>query len=122
MLFHCSISCQSGTKQNVQPTTVRTPIGGVDVATKGQSRFGAYLGVGSKNFGGFGIGITAYQYGQGKISGKEAFVDSALGIIGLTGWGAPITIVYFGGKFLYEYYSGETIFEKPKQQITKIKL
>ena len=30
--------------------------------------------------------------------------DTAMGIIGLTGWGAPIAGVYFAGRFAYSLY------------------
>lgn len=62
------------------------------------------------------IGITAYQYSTGEISGSEALVDVVFGVIGLTGVGAPISFVYFAGKFIYEVALGNILFNKPKQQ------
>ena len=32
---------------------------------------------------------------------------------GFTPWGAPVSLMYFTGKFLYEYSTGNTLFEKP---------
>lgn len=37
----------------------------------------------------------------------------AIGFIPI--WGTAISLTYFAGKALYEYYSGETLFEKPQQ-------
>lgn len=67
--------------------------------------------------GGGGILLTAYQFGVGQISGGEAVVDGLFGVIGFFGpLGAGVSIIYFGGKALYEYFSGETLFEKPGGQ------
>jgi hypothetical protein len=70
--------------------------------------------VAGKVVGGLGMGITLMQYGTGQISGTEASIDLIMGGIGFTGWGAPISLMYFGGKFLYEYSTGNTLFEKPE--------
>lgn len=66
----------------------------------------------------FGIGITAYQYfGQESITGKEAFWDTTMGVVGFMGpWGAGASLLYFGVKTAYEYYSGDTFFDKPNKQ------
>jgi len=94
-------------------TIVRTPVGGVDMSTKTLSRTGASL-KGAGVVAGFGgLAVTGYQLYNGQISGTEAAVDAAFGAIGFTGWGAPISIAYFGGKFLYEYSTGNTLFDKP---------
>jgi hypothetical protein len=69
--------------------------------------------VAGKVVGGLGMGVTLMQYGTGQISGTEASIDLIMGGIGFTGWGAPISLMYFGGKFLYEYSTGNTLFEKP---------
>lgn len=68
--------------------------------------------------GAVGVGITAYQYlGQKSITGKEAAWDTAMGVVGFLGpWGAAASLTYFGGKALYEYYSGDTVFDKPNKQ------
>ena len=60
-----------------------------------------------------GAGVTIYQLRIGAISGVEAGFDLAFSAIGMTGWGAPLSLVYFGGKFLYETISGEYLFNKP---------
>jgi RHS repeat-associated protein len=69
--------------------------------------------VAGKVVGGLGMGVTYIQYRTGQISGTEASIDLIMGGIGFTGWGAPVSLMYFGGKFLYEYSTGNTLFEKP---------
>lgn len=69
--------------------------------------------VAGKVVGGLGMGVTLIQYGTGQISGTEASIDLIMGGIGFTGWGTPVSLMYFGGKFLYEYSTGNTLFEKP---------
>ncbi|UII27579.1 hypothetical protein LVD15_03900 [Fulvivirga maritima] len=61
--------------------------------------------------GGIGIGLTIYQYGAGQISGTQAVVESIIGGVGIFGGpvGAVVSISYFGGKMMYEYYTGETV-------------
>ena len=68
--------------------------------------------------GGIGLGITSYQYfGQKSISGAEFTVDTVMGVVGFFGpWGAAVSLTYFAGKALYEYYSGDTLFDKPNKQ------
>ena len=68
--------------------------------------------VAGKVVGGLGMGITLIQYGTGQISGFETSVDLIMGGIGFTPL-APISLMYFGGKILFEYSSGYTLFEKP---------
>lgn len=70
--------------------------------------------VAGKVVGGLGMGVTLLQYGTGQISGTEASIDLIMGGIGFTGWGTPVSLMYFGGKFLYEYSTGNTLFEKPR--------
>ncbi len=64
--------------------------------------------------GGAGILLTGYQYKSGQISGTEALVDGIMGVAGF--WFPGISIIYFGGKALYEYSTGNTLFEKPGGQ------
>lgn len=64
--------------------------------------------------GGAGVLLTAYQYGSGQISGTEALVDGIMGVAGF--WFPGISILYFGGEALYEYSTGNTLFEKPGGQ------
>ncbi|MDN3672410.1 RHS repeat-associated core domain-containing protein [Flavobacterium branchiarum] len=72
-------------------------------------------GLSGKVLGGLSLGITAYQYGSGQISGREASIDGVMGVVGFLGpIGAATSLTYFTGKAIYEYSSGETVFEKPK--------
>ena len=65
--------------------------------------------------GGLALGVTAIQYTNGQISGLEASFDGAFGVIGFMGpIGAGVSATYFIGKFGYEYFSGDTLFEKPQ--------
>ena len=83
------------------------------------SRSGAFKAAGSFKIagrvaGGFGVGVTFYQYGTGQISGMEASVDAIFGGVAfIPGGGTAVSLVYFGGKALYEYSTGDTLFEKP---------
>jgi RHS repeat-associated protein len=62
-----------------------------------------------------GLGVTAAQYYGGHITGLEASVDAAFGIIGFFGpVGAIISATYFVGKLGYEYFSGDDLFDKPE--------
>ena len=71
--------------------------------------------IGGKIIGGAGLALTGYQYYDNQISGTEFLVDSAFGVIGFMGpIGAGVSLAYFGGKLAYEYYSGNTLFTKPK--------
>lgn len=64
--------------------------------------------------GGLGIGVTLLQLGTNQITGFEASVDAAFGVISFMGpIGAGIGATYFVGKIGYEYFSGNTLFEKP---------
>jgi len=71
-----------------------------------------------KIVGGAGLMLTGYQYAEGQISGTEASVDMIMGAVGIWGgpFGAGASLLYFGGKLIYESYSGNTLFEKPKQE------
>ena len=64
-----------------------------------------------------GLGVTAVQLANNQITKTEAAVDAAFGVIGFMGpIGATISATYFVGKLGYEYFSGETLFEKPEQR------
>ncbi|MDR3025739.1 hypothetical protein [Chryseobacterium sp.] len=69
--------------------------------------------IAGKVVGGVGMGVTLIQYSTGQITGLEASADLAMGAIGFTPWGAPVSLIYFGGKFLYEYSTGNSLFPKP---------
>lgn len=67
--------------------------------------------------GGLGLLVTAVQLKEGQITKTEAAIDAAFGVIGFMGpIGATISATYFVGKLGYEYFSGETLFEKPAQR------
>jgi len=66
---------------------------------------------------GLGAAVSIYQYGSGQISGTEFTVDMIMTGVGFFGpVGAGISLVYFGGKAIYEYSTGENLFEKPNQK------
>ncbi|WP_241280410.1 hypothetical protein, partial [Chryseobacterium cucumeris] len=69
--------------------------------------------IAGKVVGGVGMAVTVAQWVRGDITGIEAGFDLAMGVIGFTPWGAPISLIYFGGKFLYEYSTGRSVFTKP---------
>ena len=76
-------------------------------AANGYKVAGSALGV-------LSLGVTYMQYREGQIYGTEASIDAAFGVIGFFGpIGAGVSATYFIGKFGYEYFSGNTIFEKP---------
>jgi hypothetical protein len=65
--------------------------------------------------GGLGLGITYLQYRNNQITSTEASFDAAFGVIGFLGpIGAGISGTYFIGKVGYEYFSDNTVFEKPR--------
>lgn len=75
---------------------------------------------------GVGMAIEGIQYYNGEITGLEFTVDTFFAGIGIAAalitapaWATAATVagvasfVYFGGKAIYEYSTGETLFEKP---------
>jgi RHS repeat-associated protein len=65
--------------------------------------------------GGLGLLVTGAQLYNNQITATEASIDAAFGVIGFFGpIGAGISATYFIGKFGYEYFSGNTVFEKPR--------
>jgi hypothetical protein len=63
---------------------------------------------------GVGAVVSIYQYGSGQITGTEFTVDMIMTGVGFFGpVGAGISLVYFGGKAIYEYSTGKDLFEKP---------
>ena len=65
--------------------------------------------------GGLGVGVTFVQWRSNQITALEAGIDTAFGIISFMGpVGAGIGGIYFIGKSGYEYFSGNTLFEKPR--------
>jgi hypothetical protein len=83
------------------------------------------LQVSGNLLGGFGIVVSTYQYSKGQISGLEFTVDTLFSgaAIATSIFAAPAVgtvfalgaLTYFGGKAIYEYSSGKTLFEKPIQ-------
>lgn len=44
-------------------------------------------------------------------------MDATFGAIGFMGSvGAGVSILYFGGKAIYEYSTGDTLFDKPRRE------
>ncbi|OWP82982.1 hypothetical protein BWK59_12960 [Flavobacterium davisii] len=66
-----------------------------------------------RTLGVVGIGLEAAEVYKGNIYFAEFGVDTGMALIGMTGWGTPVALVYFGGKAIYEYSSGKTLFPKP---------
>jgi hypothetical protein len=103
-----------------QWATKSLPVGptrmlGFNVSTGLAKSTATTLKVGGAALGAFGLGMTAVEYFNGNVSGFEATTDAVFGVIGFLGpVGAGVSILYFGGKMLYEYSSGETLFEKPR--------
>ena len=65
---------------------------------------------------GIGAVVSIYQYGSGQISGAEFTVDMIMTGVGFLGpIGAGASLIYFGGKAIYEYSTGEDLFKKPTQ-------
>ncbi len=69
---------------------------------------------------GIAFGFETVDYANGNMSGLEYGVDTsiALAAICVSGPAAPFVatgaLIYFGGKAIYEYSSGNTLFTKPK--------
>lgn len=70
------------------------------------------LKVSGRTIGGIGIGFKAIEVYNGDMSWTEFGVDSGMALVGMTGWGAPVALVYFGGKAIWEYSTGKTLFDK----------
>lgn len=65
--------------------------------------------------GGLSLLVTGARLYNNEITATEATIDAVFGIIGFIGpIGAGISAIYFIGKFGYEYFSGNTLFEKPR--------
>ncbi len=59
------------------------------------------------------IVIEGYQYANGEISGLELGFDTGFAIVGMIPGFAPVALIYFGGKAIYEYSFDKTLFKKP---------
>lgn len=81
-----------------------------------QYRLSNVANIGGKVIGGAGLLISGYQFADGQITGYELTADAVMTAVGIWGgpWGAAASIVYFGGKALYNYYNPENpLFPKP---------
>ncbi|WP_265429944.1 RHS repeat protein [Chryseobacterium sp. YIM B08800] len=59
--------------------------------------------VAGKVVGGIGVGITVWEIASGRKNlVGEGGLDLIMGGIGFTGWGAPVSLIYFGGKLVLE--------------------
>jgi RHS repeat-associated protein len=96
-------------KGNIKPTKLLDKgangkyVRGVQGLRNGQAsanRVASRFAVAGKIVGGIGIGVTIYEIrtGQKNLIG-EGGLDLIMGTIGFTGWGAPISLIYFGGKW-----------------------
>lgn len=88
-------------KSRIFAETISTKL---PVSAKALGTASTALKWGGRVVGAVGIANTLYQYGEGNISGTRAGVDTAMGVIGLTPWGAIPSLVYFGGMAVYEHY------------------
>jgi hypothetical protein len=92
----------------------KVPNGSVYIPTKFVSNASTVLKYGGRVSGVAGLGITAYQFVDGQITGTEALFDGVFGVAAFFGHvGLSASILYFGGKFAYEQISGSTLFNKP---------
>ena len=69
----------------------------------------------SRGLGMVGITLSYMQLKSGDISRTEFFVDSTMTLVGMYGgpWGFAASSLYFVGKYAYEEFSGDTLFDKP---------
>lgn len=67
------------------------------------ARAASNYAVAGKVVGGLGIGVTIWEIGSGRknLIG-EGGLDLVMGGIGFTGWGTPVSLIYFGGKWVLQ--------------------
>ena len=95
--------------------TYFTKVLGITVSTSKITTAASGLKIAGGALAGFGAAVSAYQYNTGQISGKEFTVDLVMtGVAFLGPVGAGVSFTYFAGKATYEYFSGDTLFDKPK--------
>lgn len=68
--------------------------------------------IAGKVVGTVGIANTLYQMNQGNISNSRGTVDLIMGVAGFFPATAPISLLYFGGIAIYEYYSQKDFLSK----------
>lgn len=92
----------------------RTKMAGSMLSTSKVANVAKGLKIAGNVLAGVGVGVSVYQVTTGQISKTEFAVDMAFTAIGFAGpAGAAISLLYFGGKALYEYQTGDTLFEDP---------
>ncbi|WP_317501689.1 hypothetical protein [Flavobacterium sp. DG1-102-2] len=66
--------------------------------------------------GALGMLYTTYQYFNKEINSNEAIVDLFMAGIGMSGnpYAVSASLAYFIGKGIYEYSTGNTLFDKPQ--------
>ncbi|WP_312313436.1 hypothetical protein [Empedobacter brevis] len=62
-----------------------------------------------------GVGVGVYQVTTGQISKTEFLVDTIMTGVGVFGgpFGTAASLIYFGGKGLYEFTTGDKLFGSP---------
>ena len=94
----------------------RTTLLGSALKTSKVASTAKVLKISGNALAGVGAVVSIYQYGSGQISGTEFTVDMIMTGVGFLGpVGAGVSLIYFGGKAVYEYSTGENLFEKPAQ-------
>jgi hypothetical protein len=81
-----------------------------------QLRVAKFASIGSKSIGVAGGALSIYQYSSGQITGYELSADLIMTGVGFLGpVGAGVSLIYFGGKAVWDYYNpNNTMFTKPK--------
>ncbi|WP_312557366.1 hypothetical protein [Empedobacter brevis] len=75
---------------------------------------GVLKGVGNV-LGVLGVGVGVYQVTTGQISKTEFLVDTIMTGVGVFGgpFETAASLIYFGGKGLYEFTTGDKLFGSP---------
>jgi hypothetical protein len=90
-------------------------IAGTQVGYNSALRSASAYKVAGNVVGGLGLLVSGAQLYNNQIAVTEFGWDAVFGIIGLFGpIGAGISATYFVGKLGYEYFSGKTVFDKPR--------
>ncbi len=93
----------------------RTNVAGSMLGTSKVEKFASGLKVAGNVLAGVGVVVGGYQYATGQITGTEFTWDTAMTVVGVLGGpvGAGASLIYFGGKVLYEYQTGKKVFGTP---------
>lgn len=82
--------------------------------TTNVTKLAKVLKTGGYALGVIGAGVSVYQVSTGQISKTEFAIDMVFTAIGFAGpAGAAVSLIYFGGKALYEYQTGDKLFKTP---------